>query len=129
MAEGFWENKRIIVTGGDGFLGVFLERTVIPTFAVLVEGEQARDENTGEDDCREMFFHGLTCKFRKPLIRGSNEGRRLVVFASGVHQPENNHRRDEATIGPREKVKRRQHELEEIGGEENHPVIWRLDAF
>ena len=116
----------------------------------MIEGEQARNENTGEYDYGEVFLHGFltpfnheghevhkglmvsfvllcgrvfsVCKFLKPLIHRYDERRGLVFFGGYEHQPKNSHRREEATVRPGEEVERGQHEFEEVSGEEDHPM-------
>ena len=95
----------------------------------MVEGEQACDEDTGEYDGGKIFLHGLARKFRKPLIRGGDEGRGLVVFGGCEHEPKDDHWCEEATVRPREEVEGGQHEFKEVSGDEDRPMGWGLDAF
>ena len=70
----------------------------------------------------------LPRQFCQPSIRGCDE-RRLVFLCSLPHQPEDDQRRDEATIRPGEEVKGRQDEFEEVGEAKPHPRGRGVDAL
>ncbi len=56
---GFWEHRRVVVTGGHGFLGSFVVEKLRAAGAKEVVVPRSKDHDLRESGRRFTFVHGL----------------------------------------------------------------------